>query len=185
LFELDTQSPASAVPISPSEGETVYDTHPSFAWSTVARSSGSPEFYGLELSSDSLFGGAGEYRHYDDISDTAYTLTEPLTIDGTYFWRVNHYDIAGNESGYSGIATFILASYICGDADGSAAVDIDDVVYLINYIFAGAPPPDPLESGDANCSGEVDIDDVVFLINYIFASGYVPCDTDGNGESDC
>jgi hypothetical protein len=29
--------------------------------------------------------------------------------------------------------------YICGDADGSEGVDIDDVVYLINYIFAGGP----------------------------------------------
>jgi hypothetical protein len=29
-----------------------------------------------------------------------------------------------------------------GDADESGAVDIDDVVYLIEYIFAGGPPPE-------------------------------------------
>ncbi len=28
-----------------------------------------------------------------------------------------------------------------GDADGSGGVDIDDVVYLINYIFGGGPAP--------------------------------------------
>jgi len=28
-----------------------------------------------------------------------------------------------------------------GDADGSGAVDIDDVVYLIAYIFSGGAPP--------------------------------------------
>jgi C1A family cysteine protease/putative hemolysin len=75
--------------------------------------------------------------------------------------------------------------YLCGDADGSEAVDIDDVVYLIAYIFSGGPAPDPIESGDADCSGEIDIDDVVYLISYIFTGGPAPCDPDGNGVLDC
>ncbi|MCK4655447.1 MAG: hypothetical protein KAT85_00395, partial [candidate division Zixibacteria bacterium] len=29
----------------------------------------------------------------------------------------------------------------CGDVDLSGGVDIDDVVYLINFIFSGGPPP--------------------------------------------
>jgi hypothetical protein len=65
--------------------------------------------------------------------------------------------------------------YICGDADGSEAVDIDDVVYLIAYIFSGGPAPDPIESGDADCLGGIDIDDVVYLISYIFSGGPEPC----------
>jgi hypothetical protein len=71
--------------------------------------------------------------------------------------------------------------YTCGDADasgGDPAVDIDDVVYLINYIFASGPDPVPLESGDVDCSGgdvPVDIDDVVYLINFIFSGGPEPC----------
>jgi uncharacterized protein (TIGR02145 family) len=43
-------------------------------------------------------------------------------------------------------ATMAAGAYVCGDANGSGgdpAVDIDDVVYLINYIFAGGPAPDP------------------------------------------
>jgi hypothetical protein len=74
---------------------------------------------------------------------------------------------------------------LCGDADASGAVDIDDVVYLIAYIFTGGPEPEPYESGDADCSGGVDIDDVVYLINYIFSGGNAPCDIDGDGELDC
>ncbi len=70
----------------------------------------------------------------------------------------------------------LLMSWTCGDADASGGVDIDDVVYLIYYIFAGGPAPNPIEAGDANCSGDVDIDDVVYLINYIFAGGPAPCD---------
>ncbi len=64
-----------------------------------------------------------------------------------------------------------------GDANGSGGVDIDDVVYLINYIFGGGPPPVQDNCcGDANGSGGVDIDDVVYLINYIFGGGPPPVD---------
>ncbi|MFH1892182.1 MAG: dockerin type I repeat-containing protein [Candidatus Zixiibacteriota bacterium] len=65
-----------------------------------------------------------------------------------------------------------------GDADGSSAVDIDDVVYLIQYIFSGGPPPTPeICCGDADGSGgptPVDIDDAVYLIAYIFSGASAP-----------
>jgi hypothetical protein len=64
-----------------------------------------------------------------------------------------------------------------GDADGSSEIDIDDVVYLINFIFAGGTPPNPYGSGDADCSDAVDIDDVVYLIDYIFLGGPAPGQT--------
>ncbi len=83
------------------------------------------------------------------------------------------------------ICITVYKPWICGDADASGAVDIDDVVYLINYIFAGGPAPVPLASGDADCAGGIDIDDVVYLINYIFAGGPAPCDPDGDGVPDC
>ena len=72
-----------------------------------------------------------------------------------------------------------------GDADRSGEIDIDDVVYLIDYIFGGGPAPDPLWTGDADCSTEIDIDDVVYLIQSIFAGGNVPCDIDGDEMPDC
>jgi hypothetical protein len=67
------------------------------------------------------------------------------------------------------------SAFVCGDANSSLSVDIDDIVYLISFIFSGGPPPAPVESGDPDCSGGVDIDDVVYLINYVFASGPEPC----------
>lgn len=76
-------------------------------------------------------------------------------------------------------------TWLCGDCDTSGETDIDDVVYLIAYIFAGGPPPSPLEAGDADCSGEIDIDDVVYLIGYIFTGGNAPCDPNGDGTPDC
>lgn len=66
---------------------------------------------------------------------------------------------------------------IIGDATGNGAIDIDDVVYLIAYIFQSGPPPKPypVASGDANCDCVVDIDDVPYLNAYIFSQGPVPC----------
>lgn len=68
-------------------------------------------------------------------------------------------------------------NFLVGDADGSGQWDIDDVVYLIAFIFAGgpAPTPYPLASGDANCDCMIDIDDVVYLIAFIFTGGPAPC----------
>jgi hypothetical protein len=80
-----------------------------------------------------------------------------------------------------------VCDHICGDANGSGgdpAVDIDDVVFLINYVFAGGDAPCPLIAGDANCSGgdvPIDIDDIVYLINYIFGGGPAPCADCGDG----
>jgi len=77
------------------------------------------------------------------------------------------------------------AAWVPGDADGSGGVDIDDVVYLIAYIFSSGPPPNPYAAGDVDCSGFVDIDDVVYLIAYIFSSGPPPNDPNNDGIPDC
>jgi hypothetical protein len=78
-----------------------------------------------------------------------------------------------------------MCQYACGDVDDSGEVDIDDVVFIIGYIFGGGPSPEPIDAGDTNCSGAIDIDDVVFVIQYIFSTGSEPCDTDGDGIPDC
>jgi len=120
-----------------------------------------------------------------DIADTSYTIDYDLTWETDYWWKVEAEDLFDGTTRSTEVFRFYTASWICGDADTSSGVDIDDVVYLINYIFAGGPPPDPLASGDAECSGGVDIDDAVYLITYIFSGGTPPCDTDGDGEPDC
>ncbi len=71
-------------------------------------------------------------------------------------------------------ANTLVPDFVAGNADGEGIVDIDDVVYLIEYIFGGGPAPDPIRSGDADASGSMDIDDVVYLIYYIFAGGPPP-----------
>lgn len=73
-----------------------------------------------------------------------------------------------------------LGVALIGDANGSGGVvpiDIDDIVYLIAYIFSEgpAPVPHPIASGDATCDCVVDIDDATYLVNYVFSNGPPPC----------
>jgi hypothetical protein len=63
---------------------------------------------------------------------------------------------------------------LIGDANGDGEINLADAVYLVNYLFIGGPPPDPLEAGDANCDGEVNLADAVYIVNYLFIGGPPP-----------
>ena len=65
-----------------------------------------------------------------------------------------------------------------GECDGLAAINILDIVYLINYKYknGSAPVPYTLCSGDADCDCKIDILDIVYLINYKYKNGPAPCD---------
>ncbi len=67
-----------------------------------------------------------------------------------------------------------VSPYLRGDANGDSAIDIADVMYLINYLFISGSAPDPLWVGDCNCDETVDVADVMYLINYLFIGGSPP-----------
>ncbi|MFH1891579.1 MAG: dockerin type I repeat-containing protein [Candidatus Zixiibacteriota bacterium] len=75
--------------------------------------------------------------------------------------------------------------YVCGDADGSGVVDIDDAIYLINYVYLSGPVPNPVSAGDVNCDSKIDLLDIVGIVNYIFRGGNAPCDANGDDVPDC
>ncbi len=122
--------------------------------------------------------GTGQYPFGLSLDPNTGLLSGTPSFKSTSFFQIIVTDQLGQKDTV-GITMLIddppPPAYICGDADGSEAVDIDDVVYVINYIFSGGPPPDPIESGDADCSGGIDIDDVVYLIEFIFGGGPAPC----------
>lgn len=66
--------------------------------------------------------------------------------------------------------------YQPGDVNSDGMIDIADIVYLINYLFANGPAPTPLQAGDVNCDGTIKSADVVYLINYLFRDGPPPCE---------
>lgn len=65
--------------------------------------------------------------------------------------------------------------YLCGDANGDSEISVTDAIYIIQYIFASGPAPQPLLSADADCSGDIVVTDAVYLVQYIFATGPAPC----------
>ncbi len=84
--------------------------------------------------------------------------------DNTYGWGVP--DI---------LAAIQYSFYLTGDVTGDDAINLADVLYLINYLYKGGPPPSPLFLGDVNCDDEVDLSDVLYLINYLYQEGPEPC----------
>ncbi|MBD3219366.1 MAG: hypothetical protein GF310_13925 [candidate division Zixibacteria bacterium] len=103
---------------------------------------------------------------------------------GIYTFTAQVIDAAGSADQQE-FSVNIGVPYICGDANNDEEVNVSDAVLIINYVFMGSSPPDPLEAGDSNCDASVNISDAVMLINYIFVGGESPCDPSGDGNPDC
>ena len=68
--------------------------------------------------------------------------------------------------------------YVVGNATasyGDNAINISDIVFLINYIFIGGTAPCPVGAGMADCDDAITILDAVHLVSYLFANGAPPC----------
>jgi hypothetical protein len=74
---------------------------------------------------------------------------------------------------WTGVRGRLFCAALAGDVDNNASIDVADIFYLINRLFAGGPPL-ALGSGDANGDRSVDVNDIFFLINYLFAGGPGP-----------
>ena len=72
------------------------------------------------------------------------------------------------------------SDYVAGGIEhsgGSTPVDISDLVYLVDYMFTGGPPPPVPIEADLDASGDIDISDLIYLTDYMFTGGPppVPC----------
>jgi hypothetical protein len=84
-------------------------------------------------------------------------------------WVTKGQDGGANEFGVFAQRYQFLAN---GDVNSDGHVDVADVFYLINALFAGgAAPTGP---ADVNGDGGVDVADVFYLINTLFAGGAAP-----------
>lgn len=74
---------------------------------------------------------------------------------------------ASSISGYGGIITPQFKTYKIGDASGDGKVDMNDALYILNYLLGNPSADFNAAAADTNKDGVVDIADAVHIVNYI------------------
>lgn len=116
-------------------------------------------------------GPEGPEKVGDALYDSEFFYNQNYTWEHySEYWDPFTYNLYGDPS----LMREGIPGFICGDANVDGEITIDDVVYLISWLYREGPAPDPLLAGDATCDGEVDVDDVVYLISYLFRNGPPP-----------
>ena len=171
LTQIPGNSPPYPFPLlSPADAETT-SSIVDFDWATTYDVNLSDQIrYDLYVSTVPGF-NPDSTTAYDSLVCSQFTDT--LHVD-RYYWKVKAYDNWGAETWSDQTWHFIY--FIRGDVNGDETVDLGDVVMLINYLYRGGIPPDPLASGDVNCDYIVNLGDIVYLINYLYRDGPPPCD---------
>jgi subtilisin family serine protease len=67
----------------------------------------------------------------------------------------------------------MVLSGVHGDANGDGAIDITDLISLVDYMFQGGAPVGMWT--DCNCDSQIDITDLVAMVEYIFGGNASGC----------
>jgi|GEM_PF-2906384 len=103
-----------------------------------------------------------------------FTFTPDFTQSGTYYVTFTACDTVACDSETVQI-TVLCGETKRGDVNGNGYITLGDVIYLVNYIFKGGPPPVPEKcDADANNDGKVTLADVIYLVNFIFRDATPP-----------
>ncbi len=93
----------------------------------------------------------------------------PNILEGTYTFLV------GRSSYQPSILTSVsVRPFLCGDANNNGSVNIQDVTYIINFLYKAGPAPTVTRAADVNHTGTINIQDVTYLINFLYKGGPTP-----------
>ncbi|MCK4460572.1 MAG: hypothetical protein KAW46_02150 [candidate division Zixibacteria bacterium] len=83
--------------------------------------------------------------------------------------------IAAVQAGHQWSYDHLLPHFSCCvgmrgniDFDPGDAIDISDLVYLVDYMFTGGPEPPCFEEADVTGDGEIDIEDLICIVDGMF-----------------
>ncbi len=105
--------------------------------------------------------------------------------DAFLSWCMNNMETCAGEDSrpwfygmtVSGDPTLMVSRFMpdrTGDVNWDGAIDLSDVVFLINYLFKGGDAPEAQRLGDPTADCEIDLADAVFLLNYLYKGGPEP-----------
>ncbi len=80
------------------------------------------------------------------------------------------YDIGGTPGQVSG--DVVIRGHISGDVNLDEKVDVSDLIYIVDFMFADGAAPQVMQTADVNASGGApDIGDLVAMVEYMFSTG--------------
>jgi Dockerin type I domain len=130
-----------------------------------------------------MTGSEGSFFRIDDITGS---LSNPGVSDSIFVdSSVNHvsaYDymiipVDGNIFGLHSVIISVNSVpdyFLCGDANGNGLVNIQDVTYIINFLYRHGPAPNPSQAADVNGNGIINIQDMTYLVNFLYRGGPAP-----------
>ncbi len=75
-----------------------------------------------------------------------------------------------------GFGSINAQNYLCGDVNNDGKININDMSYLIKYLYKNGSPPQPATlAGDVDNNGQINITDISFLIKSLYRGGARPC----------
>ncbi|MDI6791582.1 MAG: Ig-like domain-containing protein [bacterium] len=130
-FTLKTAAPAVPSPLSPTNGGAITNSLPTFQWNEVADAD-----YLFQLDRDADF-SSPEISEEIPKGTTEFTLTTPLELNQTYYWRVAAVACGGAQSAFStGWSLMATATYINRILDNAAPYDdrviADDTIWTLS-----------------------------------------------------
>ncbi len=110
--------------------------------------------------------GVGDVCDDDDDGDDVPDLTDNCPL----VWNPGQED--ANHDGVGDACSCQMRGDI--NHDGAPLIDIADLVYLVDFMFADGPAPPCAQEGDIDGSGGLlDISDLVYLVDFMFNDGPV------------
>lgn len=80
-----------------------------------------------------------------------------------------------DEAVSSATGVFKMIGHRSGDVNIDGKVNMEDVIYLIKYLYRRGAEPLPVPAaGDVNTTGTVNLKDVTYLIDYLYKGGPAP-----------
>jgi len=131
-----------------------------------------PELDSMTLTADPIIPGAVWANNGDG------TWTYSFVLDSSGLGEVLSITFVATDYPAQTTATMVVysvgVSFLRGDLDQDNIYTVNDLAYMIDYLFRAGPPPVVEEAGDIDKDGGVTIGDLSYLIFYMYKNGPAP-----------